>query len=84
MTSDIALTTVAQIDHSNVHLRMQKHPKSMGFMFTYLESLKQDYFIKEYSVYQSTLEQIFDMFAKGKAFKRFNRKLTISSAFWEQ
>lgn len=76
MTRDVALTTVLSVDHGYIHLRMQKHDRSMGFMFAYVNSLKDNYFIREYSIQQATLEQIFNSFAKGLAFKRLNRRLT--------
>jgi len=49
MTEDVALTTVAQVDLANVHLRMVKHQRSMGFMFSSIEKLKETYYIREYS-----------------------------------
>jgi hypothetical protein len=40
-----------------------KSNPSNGFLFGYVEDLKQDCFISEYSISQTSLEQIFNKFA---------------------
>lgn len=45
-------------------LRVLRHDKSIGFVFGLMESNKEEFNIKEYSASQTTLEQIFQMFAK--------------------
>jgi len=50
-------------------------------LFGFTEDMKQsgEYPIKEYSAQQTTLEQIFNQFAKEKAMDKFNRSLRKNS-----
>jgi len=45
-------------------LRVLRHDKSIGFVFGLMESNKDEFYVSEYSASQTTLEQIFQMFAK--------------------
>ena len=45
-------------------LRVLRQDKSIGFVFGLMESNKEKFHIAEYSASQTTLEQIFQMFAK--------------------
>lgn len=58
--------TVEVLDSTSnyVHCRVDKSDKSIGFVFGKVEELKREFSIKEYSVSQTTLEQIFNTFAK--------------------
>ena len=44
-------------------LKKDKNSKSIGFLFGLFESVKDEYNITEYSIQQTSLEQIFNMFA---------------------
>lgn len=50
MTTDVAHTTVDQVDHSTVQFRMENNGKSIGSMFAYVEQLKEQFCIREYSI----------------------------------
>merc|ERR1712070_645827 len=51
---------------------------SIGFLFGMMEDLKESYDISEYQVSQTTLEQIFNNFAKmGEQTNPLNRKVTL-------
>jgi len=59
-------TTVEVIEHySNSYLiKVSKDNYSIGYLFGMMEDVKHQYSISEYSVSQTTLEQIFNNFAK--------------------
>lgn len=42
---------------------MLRHNKSIGYLFGLIETKKEEFAISEYSASQTTLEQIFQMFA---------------------
>jgi hypothetical protein len=46
----------------NVKVARNKH--SIGFVFGFMEEMKSEFAISEYSATQTTLEQIFNMFAR--------------------
>lgn len=56
---------VELLEHYNDYykIRVAKMDKSIGFLFGLIENNKEKYKIKEYSVSQTTLEQIFQTFA---------------------
>ena len=61
---------------------MKKGPKtkSIGFLFGLFEQYKEECFVTEYSIQQTSLEQIFNMFAKEqneikKIKKKKNKKI---------
>jgi hypothetical protein len=49
--------------NSSFKFRVLRHDKSIGFLFGLVEDLKEEFGISEYSASQTTLEQIFQMFA---------------------
>lgn len=52
--------------------------KSIGYFFGWLEAMKGNFAIAEYSASTTTLEQVFDYFAKGaeRSSTKINRALT--------
>jgi hypothetical protein len=54
------------IEHYNnsYKLKVSRDNYSIGFLFGLMEDIKEDYSISEYSVSQTSLEQIFNNFAK--------------------
>lgn len=58
-------------------LRIPRGDKSIGFVFGFIEGRKQDLKISEYSVSQTTLEQIFQAFANQNIDDENARKLTF-------
>ena len=61
-------------------LRIPRGDKSIGFVFGYIESCKEQFQISEYSVSQTTLEQIFQAFANLKIDDDAHRKLTFKKS----
>lgn len=68
--------TVQVVDSlaNNFNYKVSKNKKSIGYVFGFMEEVKSKLQISEYSATQTTLEQIFNMFAnqakfmgKGKA-----------------
>jgi len=59
-------TKVALLEHhsNSFTFKMSKDQSSIGYVFGLLEDLKEQYSISEYSVIQTSLEQIFNIFAK--------------------
>jgi len=59
---------VEVIEHygSYMRLRVERHNKSIGFLFKLIEELKEEHQLEDYSVSQTTLEQIFQGFADLK------------------
>ena len=59
---------------NNFLFKMKKNQdtKSIGFFFGLFESNKSEYFVTEYSIRQTSLEQIFNMFEEKKR-KEYNR-----------
>ena len=51
---------------SYMRLRVQRHNKTIGFLFKLIEELKEEHQLEDYSVSQTTLEQIFQGFADLK------------------
>ena len=51
---------------SYMRLRVERHNKSIGFLFKLIEELKEEHQLEDYSVSQTTLEQIFQGFADFK------------------
>ena len=49
--------------NSSFKMRVLRHNKSIGFLFGLIETKKEEFGISEYSASQTTLEQIFQMFA---------------------
>lgn len=60
--------TVEILEHYNDYYKMRvpRGEKSIGFVFGMIESKKEEFKISEYSVSQTTLEQIFQTFANIK------------------
>ena len=58
-------------------LRIPRGDKSIGFVFGFIEGQKEEFNIAEYSVSQTTLEQIFQAFANMKIDDESRRKLTF-------
>ena len=52
---------VEVIEHygSYMRLRLERHNHSIGFLFKLVEELKEEHQLEDYSVCQTTLEQIF-------------------------
>lgn len=48
-------------------VKVSRDSYSIGFVFGMMEDLKQQYDISEYSVEQTSLEQIFNEFAQSKS-----------------
>ena len=48
---------------SYMKLRVERHDRTIGFLFRLIEELKEEHQLEEYSVSQTTLEQIFQGFA---------------------
>ena len=49
-----------------MRLRVERYSKSIGFLFKLIEELKEKHQLQDYSVSQTTLEQIFQGFADLK------------------
>ena len=62
----------AQIENFNnsFTFKASRDDQSIGFVFGMLEELKQKYSIQEYSVSQTSLEQIFNIFARESIIRR--------------
>ena len=60
---------------NNFLFKMKKNQdtKSIGFFFGLFESNKSDYFVTEYSIRQTSLEQIFNMFEDKQRKKKLNK-----------
>jgi predicted phage tail protein len=54
---------VVQHFSNRLNLKVERSNKSIGFVFGVMEELKEQMHIVEYSATQTTLEQIFNMFA---------------------
>lgn len=61
----IEFGTVEILSHHNssFKFRVLRHNKSIGFLFGLMEDKKDEFGIVDYSASQTTLEQIFQMFA---------------------
>jgi len=61
-------TSVEILEHYSDYykLRVPKGDKTIGFAFGFIEGQKTEFKISEYSVSQTTLEQIFSAFANMK------------------
>lgn len=59
-------TSVEIIEHfsNSFKIKVSRDQYSIGYLFGMMEDIKEDYSISEYSVSQTTLEQIFNNFAK--------------------
>ena len=59
---------LAEFIENNFLFKMKKGPKtkSIGFFFGLFEQHKEECFVTEYSIQQTSLEQIFNMFAKNQ------------------
>lgn len=59
-------TTVEVLEHfsNSFMIKVSRDQYSIGYLFGYMEDVKMEYSISEYSVSQTTLEQIFNNFAK--------------------
>ena len=59
---------VEVIEHygNYMRLRVERHNKSIGYLFKRIEELKEEHQLEDYSVSQTTLEQIFQGFADLK------------------
>lgn len=72
--------TVEVLEHYNnsYKIKVSRDNYSIGYLFGLMEDIKGEYQISEYSVSQTTLEQIFNNFAKeaenGVSFIYFNYK----------
>ena len=69
--------TVEILEHYSDYykLRVPRGDKSIGFVFGLIEGQKENFKISEYSVSQTTLEQIFQAFANMKIDDDTKRKL---------
>ncbi len=67
-------TEVEVLEHYNTYfkLRVQREGKSIGFLFGLIESSKTEAGVTEYSVSQTTLEQIFQYFANEDVEEKVN------------
>ena len=57
-------------------MKKENNDKSIGFFFGLFEESKEKYFVTEYSIQKTSLEQIFNKFAsnQGKTIKEINDK----------
>jgi len=70
-------TTSCQVlEHYNnfFKFRIERGAKSLGFFFGFMENLKSQINFEEYGVSQTTLEQIFNAFAKGQDVEEGNHR----------
>lgn len=61
---------------------MESQGKSIGFLFAFIEKMKANsnkFLINEYQAHETTLEQIFNQFAKEKNFAKINRSIRRKS-----
>jgi hypothetical protein len=65
-------TRSAQIENYNnsFTFKTSRDEQSIGYVFGLIEELKQKYNIIEYSVSQTSLEQIFNIFARESIIRR--------------
>ena len=63
LSKNFGMVEVLSQHNSNYKLRVMRAAKSIGFVFGLLENKKDEFNIAEYSASQTTLEQIFQMFA---------------------
>ena len=57
---------------------LESNGKSIGFLFAFIERMKSNsskFMINEYQAQETTLEQIFNQFAKEKNFTKMNRSI---------
>lgn len=54
--------------------------KSIGYLFGFMEILLSQHPIKDYSAQQTTLEQIFNSFAKENDLSKFNKSFRARKA----
>lgn len=66
MAEQFAAVEVIEHYGSYMRLRVQRADKSIGFLFKLIEELKEEHNLEDYSVSQTTLEQIFQGFADRK------------------
>lgn len=66
------------IEHYDTRLRFRvpKNDKTIGFFFGYLQDMKDKYRMDDYSASQTTLEQIFNSFAREDEEEVIVRKFT--------
>ena len=63
---EMIFSTLQIIEHhgNNYKFKVSKDGHSIGYLFGYMEDIKTKFDVIEYSVSQTTLEQIFNNFAK--------------------
>ena len=66
LTSIFGQCETIQHFQNRYNLKVSRQSNSIGFVFGVMESLKSEFNISEYSATQTTLEQIFNMFARQK------------------
>ena len=57
--------------------KLENENKSIGYLFGLFEEHKEDCFITEYSIQQTSLEQIFNKFAEGQSSQLRERRSTV-------
>ena len=67
--------TIKNYDGSYFALEVTKCKMSFGKIYAYLESMKDQYFIKEYSCKLSSLEEIFNAHATESMFMDLNKRI---------
>jgi hypothetical protein len=60
---------------NSFNLKVARNNNSIGFVFGVMEEIKSEFSVSSYSATQTTLEQIFNMFAKQKGVKNRHESL---------
>ena len=72
-------TSVTDFTGNQLSLTVQnKDYKSIGYLFGFIEKMKNNedkYVINEYQAQETTLEQVFNQFAKERSFTKLNRSI---------
>ena len=78
ITKQASFCQVQQLDGAYVCLKLHKNSKSYCQMYHLLEQMRVKFYIKEYQIKQSTLEQVFNTFATEDGYANLNRRLTLA------
>ena len=63
LAKDFGTVEILNHHNSSFKFRVLRHDKTIGYLFGLMEDKKEEFSISEYSASQTTLEQIFQMFA---------------------
>ena len=76
-TQEVSQAEISELEGSYVSIKLKKNDRSEGSMFALLEEMKSKFQIKEYNCQRSSLEQIFNSFAKKDFYSQLNKRMTL-------